>query len=235
MGDQRGKGVARPRGSRGSPIVVVIVDRPSVVSRGLSMVIAAEPDMEIAAEAASADEAMALIGRIRQAGQVVVIVGLGLIGDHDALWLVRSLRDQYPTVRVLCSGTRGEAASVSRALLVGADGYIDKEALTERYVGAIRSSIAGEVVLEGLPENALGAIANAMDSQAGAGRVVTERQRSVLALAAQGLTARQIATRLGLSERTVTTHLDHIYRKLGVSGRVAAISEGARLGLVAVG
>jgi two-component system response regulator DevR len=235
MGDQQGNGVARPSRSRGSPIVVVVVDRPSVVSRGLSMVIAAEPDMEIAAEAASADEALALIGRIRQAGQVVVIVGLGLPGEHDALWLVRSLRDQYPTVRVLCSGTRGEAASVSRALLVGADGYIDKEALTERFVEGIRSSIAGEVVLEGLPENALGAIANAMDSQAGAGRVVTERQRSVLALAAQGLTARQIASQLGLSERTVTTHLDHIYRKLGVSGRVAAISEGAKLGLVAVG
>jgi DNA-binding CsgD family transcriptional regulator len=54
-------------------------------------------------------------------------------------------------------------------------------------------------------------------------------------LAAEGLTARQIATRLGLRERTVTTHLDRIYRRLGVSGRVAAISEGARMGLVAVG
>lgn len=197
------------------------------------MVIAAEPDMEIAAEADSADEALRLIGRIRRTGQIVVIVGLSLTGDHDALWLVRSLRERHPTVRVLCCGARGDAAWVSRALLVGADGYIDKEAATERFIGAIRGSIEGEVVLEGLPENALGAIADAMDRQAGAGRVVTERERSVLALAAQGLTARQIANRLGLSERTVTTHLDHIYRKLGVSGRVAAISEGARLGLVA--
>jgi DNA-binding NarL/FixJ family response regulator len=182
---------------------VVIVDRPSIVSRGLSMVISAEPDMEVAAEATSADEALVLLTRLQRSGPVVVvIVGLALGGDHDALWLVRSLREQHPTVRVLCSGTRGEAASVSRALLVGADGYIDKEASTERFVGAMRRSIAGEVVLEGLPENALGAIANAMERQAGAGRVVTERQRSVLALAAGGLTARQIANRLGLSERT---------------------------------
>jgi DNA-binding NarL/FixJ family response regulator len=218
-----------------SSIVVVVVDRPSVVSQGLTMVLAAEPDMEVATEVASSDEALTLLGRIRGAGQVVVIVGLGLAGEHDALWLIRSIRERYPTVRVVCSGTRAEAASVSRALLVGADGYVDKEAITDRFIGAIRRCIAGDVVLEGLPENALGAIAHAMESQAGAGRVVTERERSVLALAAQGLTARQIANRLGLSDRTVTTHLDHIYRKLGVSGRVAAISEGARLGLVAVG
>jgi DNA-binding NarL/FixJ family response regulator len=229
MSDQRDR-----RSARESPIVVVLVDRPSVVSRGISMVIAAESDMEVAAEDVSADEALGLIGRIRRAAHIVVIVGLGLTGDHDALWLVRSVRERFPTVRVVCCGARGDAAWVSRALLVGADGYIDKEAISERFIDAIRRSIAGEVVLEGLPENALGAIADAMGRQAGAARVVTERERSVLALAAKGLTARQIATRLGLSERTVTTHLDHIYRKLGVSGRVAAISEGARLGLVAV-
>jgi DNA-binding CsgD family transcriptional regulator len=57
----------------------------------------------------------------------------------------------------------------------------------------------------------------------------------VLELAAEGLTARQIATRLGLRERTVTTHLEHIYRKLGVSSRVAAVTKGAELGLVQVG
>jgi ATP/maltotriose-dependent transcriptional regulator MalT len=63
--------------------------------------------------------------------------------------------------------------------------------------------------------------------------VVTEREREVLALAAQGFTARQIGNRLGVTERTVTTHLDHIYRKLGVSGRIAAISAGQQLGLLA--
>jgi ATP/maltotriose-dependent transcriptional regulator MalT len=63
--------------------------------------------------------------------------------------------------------------------------------------------------------------------------VVTEREREVLALAAQGFTARQIGNRLGVAERTVTTHLDHIYRKLGVSGRVAAITAGTQLGLFA--
>ncbi len=217
-----------------APIDVVIVDTPSVICHGLSLVISEQTDMRVAAVTSSSDESLSIIGRGHATG-VVVLVGLAIAGDHDALWLIRSLRERFPSVRVLCCGIRGDAASVSRALLAGADGYLDKESDAERFIDALRRCNEGETVLEGLPENALGAIADAMGQQSSSGRVVSERERAVLALAAQGMTARQIATRLGLRERTVTTHLDHIYRKLGVSGRVAAINEGARLGLVAVG
>ena len=231
----------RPQGIRGSgssdstPMGVLIVDAPSLICHGLSLVIAEQADMEIVAMTPSADECLSVIGRLRRTSRIVVLIGLTVGGAHDALWLIRALRERYPTVRVLSCGMRGDAASVSRALLAGADGYLDKESDAERFIGALRRSSDGETVLEGLPENALGAIADAMGHQASSGRIVSERERSVLALAAQGLTARQIANRLSLRERTVTTHLDHIYRKLGVSGRVAAINEGARLGLVAVG
>jgi len=214
-----------------APIDVIIVDTPSVICHGLSLVISEQTDMRVAAVTTSPDESLSIIGRGHATG-VVVLVGLAIAGDHDALWLIRSLRERFPSVRVLCCGIRGDAASVSRALLAGADGYLDKESDAERFIDALRRCNEGETVLEGLPENALGAIADAMGQQSSSGRVVSE---PVLALAAQGMTARQIATRLGLRERTVTTHLDHIYRKLGVSGRVAAINEGARLGLVAVG
>ena len=214
---------------------MLIVERPSVVRRGISLVIAAEPDMEVTAETPSPEDALAIVARLRRTATVVVLVSLGIGGERDALWAIRAFRERFPYVRILCCGSRGEAVSVSRALLVGADGYLDKEAEATRFVDALRRCSDGETVLEGLPENALGAIADAMDRQTGEGHPLSERQRAVLALAAQGLTARQIATRLGLRERTVTTHLDHIYRRLGVSGRVAAITEGARLGLVAVG
>jgi DNA-binding NarL/FixJ family response regulator len=221
--------------SSGPSIAVVILDRPSVVRSGISLVIAAEPDMEVTAETPSPEEALAIVARLRGAGSVVVLVSLAIGGEHDALWAIRAFRERFPFVRVLCCGSRGEAVSVSRALLVGADGYLDKETDASRFVEALRRCSGGETVLEGLPENALGAIADAMGRQTGDGDTLSERQRGVLVLAAEGLTARQIATRLGLRERTVTTHLDHIYRRLGVSGRVAAISEGARMGLVAVG
>ena len=231
----------RPQGSRGSgssdspPIDVLIVDKPSVICHGLSLFISEQSDMRIAGMTESPDESLSVIARLRRTSSILVLVGLALGGEHDALWLIRALRERFPSVRVLCSGLRGDAASVSRALLAGADGYLDQESDAEPFIEAIRRCSSGETVLEGLPENALGAIADAMGRQASSGRIVSERERAVLALAAQGLTARQIATRLGLRERTVTTHLDHIYRKLGVSGRVAAINEGARLGLVAVG
>lgn len=231
----------RPEGIRGSgssnppPIDVVIVDTPSLICHGLSLVISEQSDMQIAGMTASSDESLSIVERLRGKSHAVVLIGIALGGEHDALWLIRAFRERFPSVRLLCCGIRGDAASVSRALLAGADGYLDEEADADSFLGAIRRASSGETVLEGLPENALGAIADAMGRQASSGRVVSERERAVLALAAQGLTARQIATRLGLRERTVTTHLDHIYRKLGVSGRVAAINEGARLGLVAVG
>src|SRR5207244_6423856 len=84
------------------------------------------------------------------------------------------------------------------------------------------------------PADYLGEVAVGIELQ-DEGPPLTEREREVLCVAAEGLTARQIAARLGLAERTVTTHLAHIYGKLGVGGRVEAITEAARAGLVTVG
>jgi DNA-binding NarL/FixJ family response regulator len=64
--------------------------------------------------------------------------------------------------------------------------------------------------------------------------MLTDREQAVLVAAADGLTAREIGRRLGVSERTVTTHLNHIYRKLNVSSRISALSEASRLGVVTV-
>jgi DNA-binding CsgD family transcriptional regulator len=71
-----------------------------------------------------------------------------------------------------------------------------------------------------------------METHRNAPSILTERETSVLVAAAEGLTAREIARRLGVAERTVTTHLNHIYRKLGASGRVAALAAAARIGIV---
>ena len=92
-----------------------------------------------------------------------------------------------------------------------------------RFVDAIRRTAQGEVVLEGLPRGAFGEMTESMDRQRAAESVLTEREKEVLTVAAEGLTARQIGRRLGVRERTVTTHLGRIYRKLGATSRVAAI------------
>ena len=82
---------------------------------------------------------------------------------------------------------------------------------------------------------AVGDIANEIERRREMELRLTEREREVLSVAAEGLTARQIAGRLGVRERTVTTHLGRIYGKLGVGTRVAAIRVAARSGLVTVG
>jgi DNA-binding NarL/FixJ family response regulator len=226
--------VRTPRGTgRSAPIEVVLVDTPSVVRKGLALVIAREPDMELLSEAGSADEALQAVSSRRRLSRVVVVLSLALTGPRDALWLIRTVRERFPSIRILACGSNGEAAGVSRALLTGADGYADKGSEAGRFLDALRRCADAETVLEGIPSGALGAIAEAIDRQSVIGDVVTEREREVLALAAQGFTARQIGNRLGVRERTVTTHLDHIYRKLGVSGRMAAISTGTQLGLLA--
>src|SRR5439155_27221073 len=117
------------------------------------------------------------------------------------------------------------------ALFMGADGFVHKNSTPERYIEATRRAAAGELVLEGLPRGALGGIVDQIDSKSN-GPTLTEREQTVLATAAEGLTAREIGRRLGVSERTVTTHLNNIYRKLGANGRVSAVSTALRIGVL---
>ena len=93
----------------------------------------------------------------------------------------------------------------------------------------------GEAVLAGAPVDWVGSIAEGFDRARHIESQLTRREREVLQVAAEGLTAREIAHQLGVRERTVTTHLGRIYGKLGVNSRVGAVIEAARSGLVTVG
>ncbi len=87
-------------------------------------------------------------------------------------------------------------------------------------------------MLEGLPRGALGRIAEGVEGQRAGAAILTARERQILTVAAEGITARQIGRRLGVQERTVTTHLGRIYQKLGANNRVAAITAATRSGLL---
>jgi DNA-binding NarL/FixJ family response regulator len=91
------------------------------------------------------------------------------------------------------------------------------------------------MVLAGPPHELVGAIAEGLERRGETATHLTEREREVLTVAAEGLTAREIASRLGVHERTITTHLGRIYGKLGVGTRVAALRVAAHSGLVTVG
>jgi DNA-binding NarL/FixJ family response regulator len=213
---------------------VVLVDPLPVVRAGLGMLIEDRPELEVLAEAGTADEALEAITRIRRI-KVVVLVGLNLDGDRDAHWLIRTIRERFPATVVLACGARSDAMAISRALFVGADGYVDKNVDPVEFLETLTRAAEGEMVLAGPPTEWVGAIAEGLDRRLSMESRLTEREREVLKVAAEGLTAREIAVRLGVRERTVTTHLARIYGKLGVGTRVAAIRVAASSGLVSVG
>jgi DNA-binding NarL/FixJ family response regulator len=208
---------------------VVLAESMTVVRAGLRMLLTSDEGVRILGESSDAIESLAAIQRIRAPMPVVVLVGIEMTGQHDAFWLIRTVRESCPSMIVIVTGTDLDTVSISRALFVGADGFINTNTDQLRLVSAVRRAASGEIVLEGLPRGALGGIVVGFGT--GHGPVLTEREREVLIAAADGLTARQIARRLGVAERTVTTHLNHIYRKLGARGRVSALSAAAKLGV----
>jgi DNA-binding NarL/FixJ family response regulator len=228
---------------------VLVLEPLRVVRSALVKLLSDVSDISVLADAGTADEALGAINALRRRSRVVVMVSLGLSDEErDADWLIRRIRDSFPTLRILGFDGNGRWGSISRALLEGADGYVDKNSDPEIFVESIRRTADGEVVLEGLPRDWLQrdghgngdepsepALLRAVHGDGEAEVVnLTEREHDVLELAAEALTARQMASRLGLRERTVTTHLEHIYRKLGVSSRVAAVTEAAKMGLVSI-
>lgn len=190
--------------------------------------------MEVLAEAGDGTEGLDAIARVRRS-RVVVLVGLGLDGEHDAYWVIRTVRERFPSHAVIAVGANADPTLISRALFVGADGFIDKNTDPVEFLQAIRRAAEHEMVLVGPASSAVGEIADGIERRRDLDVRLTERERQVLAVAAEGLTARQIAERLGVRERTVTTHLARIYGKLGVGNRLAAIRTAARSGLVTVG
>jgi len=212
---------------------VVVVDPLAIVRAGLARLIGDLPDIQVLAEAGTADECLAAVRRIRRS-RLVVLVGLGLAGERDSLWLIGTLRERYPHATILASGAGADATTISRGLLLGADGYLDKDVDPVEFLEAIRQAARGEAVLAGAPVDWVGSLVDGLDTTRHIDSRLTQREHQVLQVAAEGLTAREIARHLGVRERTVTTHLGRIYGKLGVNSRVGAVIEAARSGLVTV-
>jgi DNA-binding NarL/FixJ family response regulator len=205
-----------------------------VVRAGLKLLIDDRPGMEVYADTGDADEALELIAASRTS-RLVVLVGVGLAGERDAFWLIRTLRERHPSHAVIGLGANAAPVTISRALFTGADGFVDKSIDPGEFLDALRNASEGQMVLSVPSSMAVGDVATELDRRRHIEGQLTEREREILIVAAEGHTAREIAVKLGIRERTVTTHLARIYGKLGVGNRLSAISVAARSGLVSVG
>lgn len=211
-----------------APLAVAVVEPLHVIRAALALFISKQPDMEVVLEADTAEVAMQALRRVAPRSTVIVLISVALHGERDAFWLMRTIRDAFPTLIILGLGPEVDEMTISRCLFAGADGFVDKSAMPEEFVEGLRQSVREGIVLAGLPPERLGAIAEGIEHQRTMEPPLTPRERQVMEAAADGLTARQIGRRLGVTERTVTTHLTRIYRKLGVSNRVAALTAAGR-------
>jgi DNA-binding NarL/FixJ family response regulator len=213
-----------PRSTTG--IKVLLVDDHQVVRRGLRTFLEVQGDIEVVGEAADGAEGVA---RAEELKPDVVLMDIKMPG-MDGIEALRKLRELANPAKVLIVTSFTEKRTVVPALRAGASGYVYKDVDPEALAGAIRSVHAGHVLLQ--PEVA-GALLAQDDPGTGTGRgtTLTEREREVLGLIADGRSNREIARALVLSEKTVKTHVSNILMKLDLSDRTQAALWAVRHGL----
>lgn len=209
-----------------------MVDPLPLARFGLVALLSTQRGIRVSAEVGTAEEGLEALGRIKGSSCVVVVVSLGLPGLHDSYWLIQTVRRTLPWVKVLVSGAGARSTDVSRSLFEGADGFVDKTLECEVFLRALAGISSGQLVLETTSDLDASDILRDLDGQRQVATLLSEREREILLLAADGLTAKEIAEVLGLSDRTVTTHFGRIYAKLGVTSRLGAIREAARCGAI---
>ncbi|MDF4251944.1 response regulator transcription factor [Streptomyces sp. WMMB303] len=207
----------------GGTVRLLLADDHPVVRAGLRAVLETEPGLAVVAEAATAEEAVALAG----AGGIDVVLmdlqfGAGMTGAEATAAI--TARPGAP--RVLVVTTYGTDADALPAIEAGATGYLLKDAPPDELAEAVRTAAAGRTALAPAVADRL------MRRLRAPGTAPTQRETEVLTLVAAGLSNKDIGRRLHLTEGTVKSHLARIYTKLGVDSRTAAVAAAADLGYI---
>jgi two-component system, NarL family, nitrate/nitrite response regulator NarL len=205
---------------------VVVADDHPLFRDGLVRRIKERPELELSGEAANGVDALA---QIRELHPDVAVIDVKL-PELDGIAVASAVaRDELATWVIMLSAFQ-ESALVYKALAAGARAYLSKDADRQDVCDAIISVAAGKVVI---PSTLQAGLAEQIHAHGQAERErLTPREREVLALIATGASAPQIGDRLHLSTGTVKTHMLHLYDKLGVSDRAAAVAEAMRKGLI---
>lgn len=199
-------------------IRVLIVDDHAMVRQGIAAFIELQDDVELVGEAANGREAIA---RVEETKPDVVLMDL-VMPEMDGVTATREIKAHHPEVKVLALTSFVTDAQITPALQAGASGYLLKDIVADDLMNAIRAAQHGETPLA--PAVAKKLIEGVMSPHEDARRLdqLTERERQVLALLGHGLSNKEIAAKLSISEKTVKFHVSGVLSKLGLNDRTQA-------------
>ena len=202
------------------PRGILVVDDHALVRTGVVNIIAHEPDLRVVAEASNGAEAVDAFAK-HHPDVTLLDLRMPVMEGVEA---VRQIRQLDPNAKVIVLTTYDTDEDITRALKAGAKAYVLKDITADALIACIHDVLAGKTYL---------APAAAAKLAEGVARVqVTPRELSTLRLMADGKSNKEIANTLGISERTVKTHIGHLFEKLGVTSRTEALKVATRRGLV---
>lgn len=205
------------------PIRVLLVDDHLVVRAGIAAILNSQTDIEVVGEASDGIEAI----RLNQALQPDVILMDLQMPQMDGVTAIKAIHEQANPPHILVLTTYDTDADIVQAIEAGATGYLLKDTPREDFFAAVRQVARGESVLTPVVASRLMA-----HMRAPAEEQLSGRELEVLTLVSQGHSNQEIARQLHISAATVKTHLIHIYGKLGVSDRTAAVTTALDKGIL---
>lgn len=215
-------------------IRVVIADDHAILRAGLRMLLSAQSDMEVLAEAENGTQTLDVIGSTQPD---VLLLDISM-PDTDAVDLIRRISRSSPFTRVLVLTMHSEAGYLDSMLRAGVSGYLLKRALHSDLVTSLREIAAGRMFIDPrlsktLVERSLGKARSLNSAPEVAFELLSAREKQVLQLAARGFLNRQIAARMHIGEKSVEKYRSRIFKKLKLRDRAELVDFALRLGLLA--
>ncbi len=213
-----------------TPVRILLADDHALVRSGLRMILDAEPDLRVVAEAADGCEALAALDDTPVDLAILDIAMPRMTGLQAA----REINRKYPLVRMLILSMHDNEQYFFEALKAGASGYVLKSVADRDLLEACRATMRGEPFLYAGAVTALirEYLRLAQHGDALPNTILTSREEEVLKLIAEGYSAREIANTLGISAKTVDRHRTNILQKLGLRDRLALTRYAIRTGLI---